>query len=172
MQRMRGLKAGLCAVLLSIGGGTVLTALAENTDAVADDGYLNSAESALRGGHPDLALSILEHNPQLPASDVLRAEHLSLVCRARLEDGDPAGARLDCQSAIDANPFRSRWRDYNNLGVAEFRLGHDAAARVALESAAVLAGRVYTPRKNLAIIDSAQQAGASRVKLGAALVIR
>jgi len=172
MQWKPGWKTAVSAMLLVTVAWIPPCAGAGDPDPAAHPAYLERARSALRSSQPVRALAILEEHREPAVGNVLRAEYFGLACRARVEGGDPAGARTDCEKAIESNSSRSRWRDYNNLGVAEFRLGHETEARSALERAALLSGRVYTPRKNLAIIDSAQQAGASRADLAAALVAR
>ncbi len=106
------------------------------------------------------------------ATSTGEAADYGLACRAWLDLGKPERARSNCLSAIDANPTRSRWRDYNNLGVAEFRLGDLPAARNAFEQAALLAGMVYTPRKNLELVEDFAQAREVMNASSEALVVR
>ncbi len=145
---------------------------AQKAHSAEDAGYLETASRELRTGDPQQALAILTAHMLDGASDETQATHYGLVCRAWLETGDPERARSGCLKAIEANDKRSRWRDYNNLGVAEFRRGDAGAAQAAFREAAVLSGSVFTPRKNLDIVRSVEIGGGDAQAAAAGLVIR
>ncbi len=134
--------------------------------------YLNSALRALRGGDSAEALQILDSQSRVGNEGVAAARHHGLACRAWLAEGQPAKAREHCALAITLDSSRSRWRYYNNLGVAAYRLGDDAAASEAFKSAAILSGVVATPRQNLAIVEQQMATPGEREQRGQALVIR
>ncbi|MFV8816859.1 hypothetical protein [Haliea sp. E17] len=141
-------------------------------DGSGDIVYLNSATRALRGGDAREALDILEHTTAAPEAGESMARHHGIACRAWLEEDRPEKARPHCEQAIANASARSRWRYFNNLGVAAFRLGDDAAAREAFNNAAILAGVVVTPRKNLELLGQGEVAAENREAVGASLVIR
>ncbi|TGD72552.1 hypothetical protein E4634_13570 [Mangrovimicrobium sediminis] len=134
--------------------------------------YLAVADRLLNQGNAAGALTTLASGSPTRGDSAAQAAHFGLACRAHLANDAPELARDNCLRAIDAGTTRDRWRDYNNLGVAEFRRGDIAAARRAFRTAVVLAGVAYSPQKNLALVSQLAQDAMPRAQLAEALVVR
>ncbi|TGD76190.1 hypothetical protein E4634_01185 [Mangrovimicrobium sediminis] len=148
-----------------------LPAAAQTTTDTADD-YLREAQRHLRLGEPKAALDILAANATGIDSHAERVARHDIACRAWLEHGYAQHAQHHCVRSIEMASGRARWRAFNNLGVAEYRMGDVPAARAAFEQAAVLSGVVSTPHRNLQMLDAQAVPDGSVPDVANALVVR
>ncbi len=95
------------------------------------DGYrpptvLVQAQRAVEKGKPKRALDLLAGRIEALRAADHRAQAHALVCQARYQQRDYAGAEKSCDIAVSTGT--PNWSDVNNRGVMRFLLGryHDA----------------------------------------------
>ncbi|MEM6484466.1 MAG: tetratricopeptide repeat protein [Pseudomonadota bacterium] len=162
----------LSGVAFALAAMTAATVLSNHAKAemftTKQPSLLRQAERALARGDGDAALELTgalrrQGVPARYAADVYSAE-----CRAQLQLDDALAAEDACREALLTARGEAKWRLYNNLGVAELRLGHYDRALASFQRATRISHRSDTPRRNLALLQrflraSAPDAGAEQL---------
>ncbi|MEM8489596.1 MAG: tetratricopeptide repeat protein [Pseudomonadota bacterium] len=162
----------LSGAIFALAAVTAATALSSHAKAemftTKQPSLLRQAEKALARGDGSTALELTgtlrrQGVPARYVADVFGAE-----CRAQLQLDDALAAEDACREALQTATGQAKWRLYNNLGVAQLRLGHYDHALASFRRATRISHSSDTPRRNLSLLqrflrESTPEAGAEQL---------
>ena len=135
--------------------------------ASVEPGFLVVAERAIDRGNADRAIELLSGRLDTLRYDHQVARAASVLCRAHHEKAQAELALEACNTAIETRA--ANWSDFNNRGVAHFRLGNFEAAIADFRQAERMRPRDPDVRANIVSARRAAVGAARDVLRDAAL---
>jgi Flp pilus assembly protein TadD len=130
---------------------------------------LLTAERAMERGDADRTIELLRGEVDTLRYDHHVARAASVLCRAYHEKGESRLALDACNKAIDTRA--ANWSDFNNRGVAHYRLGNYAAAIADFRQAERMGPRDPDVRANIVSARRAATSAANATPSGPAFAV-